>query len=252
MIEAYKPKRLAFYSLLALFVLLFFESNLAAIFPPVLLFMAIHGWESYYRADLQRIFGKADYGPDDKLSLLRVSCLLATLAVAAAFYFGLALWYIPLTFLGFGGAWLSHRIQFISDLLLSLTFPLALMAHSTEALALAPLYWFVFFQELCLRSAFQLTRPFGLENLNLTQIFGGETASLFVAALGCIAALWPTLMARYTIGLTFILFSFSGMLLAAAIYAVVVTHLARAQKLLRASSYVFLAALYFYLAGLRF
>lgn len=252
MISAFKPRRTAFYSLLALFTVLFFRGNLASVFPAVLLVMAVNGWESYYRADLDRIFGKADYGPEDKGALLRLSCLLATLAVAAAFYFNLAMWYVPITFLAFFAAWLSHQVQFASDFLLSFSFTGMLLAHSTDALAMAPLYWFVFFRELGLRSIFQLSRPFGMEAFNLTQILGPDAASNFVAAMLCISSFWPVLMARYATGFAFVFFSLSGMVLAASIYAVVANHLDRSRELLRGSSYIFVVALYLHLAGLRF
>jgi hypothetical protein len=244
MIEAFSPVRTSFYTLLALFIALFFGTNVATVIPAVLLLMALHGFETYYRADLDSIYGQRQYTAAEKLSLFRMSVFLATLAVASALYFDFSYLYVLLALAAAAGPALSHGYQFASDLLVAAIYPALLMVHSADAVALAPVYWFVFFQELAFRSAFQLTRPFGMENFNLPQILGTEAARLFVVALECMAGFWPILMARYTVGFAFVAFSLSAMVLAAAVYAMQVTHVDRARRLMEASAAAFLAGLY--------
>ncbi len=246
MIGAFEPAKTVFYALLLAFVILFFGGNIAALLPALLLILASHGFESFHRADVNRVYGKA---PPDRTAVFRVSLFLAVLAAAFSFYFGFSYWYVLIVALAFAGSYLSSRYQFASDFLLSLIYPALMVLHSADRTLLAPVYWFVFFQELASRSVVQLSRPFGMENLNLPQILGPEGAANFVLVLECLSALWPVLMARYVLGLPFFAFSLSAMVLAAAVYALAVSHIERSGLLLRVSSLIFLLSLWLSLMG---
>jgi hypothetical protein len=252
MIEAFRLKEAAVYTLFVAFITVFYEANIATLFPAVLLILASHGFESVSRSDINKIYGKTGYEPQEKLSLFRISFFLATLAVMASFYFGFSYWYIPLAILSFAGSALAQRYQFISDLLLSLIYPAILILHSPDRVLLAPVYWFIFFQELSVRSTYQLSRPFGMENLNLPQIIGPEAAASFVLILDGLTAFWPVLMARYVTGLSFFAFSLSAMVLATAIYALTASHVEKSRSLMQASTVIFLAALWLSELGMGF
>jgi hypothetical protein len=252
MIEAFRPKEAAFYTLFVAFIAVFYGISPTTIFPAVLLILASSGFESFHRSDINKIYGTDGYSPDDKLSIFRISIFLATLAVLASFYFGFSYWYILLAVFAFSASAITQRYQFVSDLLLSLLYPAILVLHSPDTVLLAPVYWFVFFYELSVRSTYQLTRPFGMENLNLPQILGPETAASFVLVIDGLVAFWPVLMARYFAGLAFFAFSLSSMFIAAAIYALSVSHLERSRFLVKTAGLVFLAALWASELGLGF
>ena len=252
MIEAFRLKEAAFYTLFVAFIALFYEASPTTVFPAALLILASHGFESFHRSDINKIYGKDGYTPETKLAIFRISIFLATLAVMASFYFGFSYWYILLAIISFGASAITQKYQFISDILLSMLYPVILMLHSPETVLLAPVYWFVFFYELSVRSTYQLTRPFGMENLNLPQIMGPETAASFVLVIDGLVAFWPVLMARYFAGLAFFAFALSSMFIAAAIYALSASHLERSRFLVKTAGVVFLAALWFSELGLGF
>lgn len=244
MIKAFRLKDTAFYTLFTAFIAIFYGTNLSSIFPALLLLLATHGIESYHRSDIDKIYGRPGYGPEEKLALSRISLFLAILAVMASFYFGFSYWYVVLAAIAFVGASLTQRYQFVSDLLMSLVYPGILLVHSPDTVLLAPVYWFVFFQELSVRSTYQLSRPFGMENLNLPQILGPETASSFVLVLDGLTAFWPVLMARYFTGLAFFAFTLSAMFVATVIYSLAASHVEKSRELMQVAAIIFLVALW--------
>ncbi|MBR9689526.1 MAG: hypothetical protein GOV01_01340 [Candidatus Altiarchaeota archaeon] len=244
MIRAFHPRKSAFYTLFVLFAVLFFEGDITSVFPAALLILAVHGFESFYRADINKIYGKNHYKPQEKLSLFRISLLLAILSIVSSFYFELPPWYVALPILAILGTSLSQSYQFVSDFVVSLVFPLIIIIHSGDLVTLAPVYWFVFFQELSIRSTYQLSRPFGMENYNLPKILGPEAALEFITVLGVLSVLWPILMARYAPGLAFFVFCSSAMVLTTSIYALRVSHIDRAQTIMQTASALFLAGLF--------
>ncbi|MBR9680777.1 MAG: hypothetical protein GOU98_03045 [Candidatus Altiarchaeota archaeon] len=244
MLKALKPLKTIFYTAFVLYVLIFFDKDIATIFPAALFLVALHGFESFYRADLDHIYGKRKVASRDRLSLFRVSLFVAILSLVTSFYFELSLFYIALPILAIVATSLNSSYQFVSDLLVSLTYPLLLMLHSSDLMTLAPLYWFVFFQELAIRSTYQLSRPYGMETFNLPRILGSPAALEFTNVINFLSVLWPVLMARYTYGIGFFVFIFSAMILSAGIYALMVGHLEKSEILVRVSSVAFLAGLY--------
>lgn len=244
MIKAFKPLEAGFYALFVLFTVLFFEGNPLSVVPAVLLLLAKGGFETFYRADLDKMYGKSHHGAKEKLSILRVSVLLAIFSVLMAFYFGLALNYAFIILVVFLSSRIVHTFQFPSDLIIATTLPMLMMSHSGNLWSLSPVYWFIFFSEVLVRSTCQLNRPFGIESYNLPKLLGVSAAEDFLVILGLLSSLWPILMSRYAPGIAFIFFSFCAMVIAASVYAIKVSHLERAEKLTRVASGVFLLALY--------
>gem|GEM_PF-6550718 len=180
----------------------------------------------------------------DRLTLFRISLLLSILSLVMSFYFSMSLFYILLPILAIVATSLNATYQFASDFLISLTYPLLLVLHSGDFMTLAPIYWFVFFSELAIRSTFQLSRPFGMENFNLPRILGSPAALEFTNVLNILSAIWPVLMARYTYDIGFFIFIFSAMVISASIYALLSGHLERSENLSMGAVITFLLGLY--------
>lgn len=244
MINAFKPMEAGFYTLFVFFTILFFSGNPLSILPAILLLLAKQGFESFYRADLDRIHRRVHYGDKERTSILRVSIFLALFSVLFAFYFGLALQYAFIALVIFSASRIVHSYQFPADLVLSIVTSLIMMVHSTNLWSMAPVYWFAFFSELSRRSIRQIAKPFGVGSYNLPKLLGVAAAEEFMIVINLLSAIWPVLMSRYAPGLAFTLFSISTMVIAASVYALKVSHVERAEKLTLVASMVFLLALY--------
>ncbi len=244
MIQAFKPKRLGFYTMFILFVVLFFGQNLAILLPAILLLISINGFESFYSADIDKIYNRVLLSEVEKVSIFKSSLFFGIFAILSAFYFGFPIWYISFLIIAIFGASLVHHYHFISDFILSLIMPLLLMVHSLELISISPVYWFVFFYELIIRSNIQLNRPFGIEKFTLPKILGVDAARKSVMILCLLGSVWPLLLAKYSGGLTFILMSVSSMLIAASVYALKILHVDDSRYLVRISALVFLLGLF--------
>jgi hypothetical protein len=243
MIQAFRPVRVAFHFLYAVFFVLFFSVNPAVLLPVLLLLVALAGFESFFRADAEKSYG-GHYCEFDRSAVLKISILLSIFSVISAFYFGHSLWYALLVVAGISASFLVRSIHFASDLLLSLVLPALLLIHSPSYIVLSPVYWFAFFWEISFRSLVQLSRPYGIESYTLPRIMGPEGAKEFVTVLLGLCCIWPLLMSRYYPGVSFLFFAVSGLLFSAGIYALRVSHLENTRKIVDLGSVVFLLGLF--------
>jgi len=244
MIQAFKPKRLGFYTMFILFVVLFFSQNLATVLPAILFLISINGFESFFSSDIDKIYGKPSLSEIERSSVFRISLFFGIFTILSAFYFEFPILYTALLIIAILGASLVHYYHFISDFILSLIIPLLLIIHSSEWILISPVYWFVFFYELIIRSNIQLNRPFGVERFTLPKIMGVDMARKSVMILCLLGSLWPLLLAKYSSGITFIMMSASAMLIAASVYALKISHVDDSRNLVRISAFVFLLGIF--------